>query len=235
MKTVSGYVGQCSLFAVISMVTVLWFTGSAPVVAGAGGAASQTKSIAGKIASWPGGEGVLVNDDSETVGNINSDGSFEWKPGGAPTSGLYKMEESYTCDGVTLVNGSAKYRVLGGEIGVTDTSGARIGRILGASSEAVVQWSRHRRDVSAVPGYRVRLIYVDQDASAVGECVTDVQKTIRKQHYKQGWNLERDVILAVGESAFFPVDAPTEVLWESIDSVPTDIVWVYEDFRKKRR
>jgi hypothetical protein len=39
----------------------------------------------------------------------------------------------------------------------------------------------------------------------------------------------------MGDSEFFPVDAPTEVLWESIDSVPADIAWVYEDFGTARK
>ena len=236
MRKVTGFHSKCSTFVMIAGVIAFWIAGSAHVAAEeagmSGDGASQTKSIHGTISGWSGGEGVLVNDSSEAVGKISSDGSFEWKPTGTPTSGLYKLEESYTCDGVTLTNGSAKYRVLGGEIGVTDTSGSRTGRILGASSEAVVEWSRHRRDVAAVPGYRVRLIYVDGDASAVGECASNVQQIVRKQRYKKGWNLERDVILAVGDSEFFPVDAPTEVLWETIDSVPADIIWVYEGFRK---
>lgn len=204
--------------------------GATQVSGMSGGGAIQTKTVRGKVASWPGGEGVLVNDDNKAVGTISADGSFEWKPTHAPKSGLYSLEDSFACEGVTLVNGSAQYKVIGGEIGVTDTSGNRQGRILGASSGAVVQWSRNRREVPAVPGYRVRLMYVDQPASVEGVCVSNVQKITRNQSYQRGWNIERDIIVAVGESQFFPVDAPTEVIWETIDSAPSDTVWVYENF-----
>src|SRR5210317_813932 len=105
-------------------------------------------------------------------------------------------------------------------LGVDDGKGNRLGRIVGASSEAVANWAMNPQENAAVPGYTVKMVYFSQPASANGVCRSATDKQERKLDWQAGWNIEQMTVVAVGKSDFLPLDGPKETVWEKVDSVP---------------
>jgi len=200
-------------------------------MAGATGSAGATKTVIGKVSGWPGGVGRLVDDNNTVIGRVESDGTLNLAPSGAPNSGMQTLESSgYRCDGATLENGAANYYAIGEFLGVDDGKGNRLGRIVGASSEAVAKWSMNPQENGAVPGYTVKMVYFNQPAGANGVCRGANEKQERKLDWQAGWNIEQMTIVAVGESDFFPVDGPKETIWETVETVPAGTIWIYDSF-----
>lgn len=205
-------------------------TGGA-AAAGMAGSAGASKIVIGKVSGWPGGVGRLVDDNNTVIGRVESDGTLNIAPAGAPNSGMQVLESSgYRCDGATLENGAANYYAIGEFLGVDDGKGNRLGRIVGASSEAVAKWAMNPQENAAVPGYTVKMVYFSQPASANGVCRSATDKQERKLDWQAGWNIEQMTVVAVGKSDFFPVDGPKETVWETVDSVPPGTIWIYDSF-----
>jgi hypothetical protein len=51
----------------------------------------------------------------------------------------------------------------------------------------------------------------------------------RQLNFRAGWNIEKHEILAVGDSPYFDAKQPTQSSWQTVDSVPPDVVWLFAD------
>jgi hypothetical protein len=219
----------------ISVLLVLSISTSVQAAAPAGSSsestgAAQTEIISGLISGWPGGSGTLVSDDGDQLGSVAADGTFTLSLSGKPGAQLRPLESIFRCDGVALTNGESGYYTIGRFLGIVDASGRRIGRIQAASSAAVADWVINPMQNSAVPGYGLQFSYVSAPASSQGDCNTGSESQRRSLNWAAGWNIERITVIAVSKSPFFPTDAPAEIEWVTVATVPADVVWYFDGF-----
>lgn len=194
----------------------------------------QSKSIRGQIGDWPGSNGRVIDDNGIVIGAVSADGSVTITATGQP-GGIYPIgESSYKCDGTNLSDDAAKYQIRDG-LAVVDASSTPIGRLLLASSFDVASWRANPRNNAATPGFTVRLVYVDRPTQSTGFCVAGHETQDRRLDFKPGWNIEKKTIEAVGDSPYHEPDQPTQIVMETVNSLPDGTVWVFENFSPERQ
>lgn len=193
------------------------------------GASGET--LRGKIDRWGGARAEIVDDNGTVVGTIDAAGNLEIVGGAAPNGGIYPIGGSaYQCSGATVSNTAARYHVRGEGLAVVEAGSMQpIGRVIGASSEALAGWWANPVNNGAEVGFTIRMVYVDQPVRISGTCDTGSERTDYQLDLQSGWNIEKRSIQAIGKSPYFPSAAPTQSRIETVAALPADTVWVYED------
>lgn len=190
----------------------------------------QSKSIRGSITGWPGGSGRVIDDNGVVIGMVSAEGQVSITATGEPGGEIYPMGGGfYDCDGTNLSDAAARYQVREG-LAVIDTSSTPVGRLIFASSYDVASWWANPVNNAATPGYTVSLVYVDRPVQSTGFCVSGNQTEDRRLDFEPGWNIEKETIEAVGDSATRETDQPTQIVRETVDEMPADTVWIFENF-----
>jgi hypothetical protein len=132
----------------------------------------QATTIGGQLRDWPGGQGRILDGSGNEIGTVNESGRLSINASQAPSGGIYPISSGYTCDGVSLSDPRAGFAILE-NFEVVDSAGLRMGIIYGASSMDTVMWWANPAAFDAVPGYTLRLVYVDRPVQSSGNCTMD--------------------------------------------------------------
>lgn len=195
----------------------------------------QVRNVSGQVKKWNSGQGRIVNDAGEVIGNISRKGKFTINGASAPSGGIYPITSGYACDGATISNQAASYHVRDVPLVVVDNDSMPIGQILGVSSGRIARWHGDPVNNDAEKGYTLRMVYVNQPVQSTGTCINGSEQQERRLDFKTGWNIERMKIVAVGKSDYFPSKAPTRTVRETIDKAPRDVRWVFQNFTDERQ
>ena len=240
-------------------------------------------SIAGTIANYKNGEGLVTSFDMITrdpivLGNIDKDGKFtipldenylaaikgkaksaqEKAPEGwqinfktvATTFGCDFDNESieYLDDDtekITYIGSSKKNEIIheNGEAivtgipdpNLTDKDGKTVHSVLYAVSQPeIAKWLYSYGQDNAVKGYYLQWYFVEDSATAKGECVVPTYTGIDEENYnhvtitnlelQKGWNIIKYNITEVFTDAIGKI-VPSKIEITSIAEVPADVLW----------
>ncbi len=230
LETPVGSGGANSMAAVIEAARKAESSDETPSASGA----QQYRSIQARLRGWPGGQGRLIDDNGTVVGTVDDSGSLSIAAAEKPAAGVHPIRSGYTCDGATLSDPAAGFAVLE-TFTVVDALSTPLGVVSAASSPEVLAWWANPAENSAVPGFRIRLVYVDRPVQSSGVCTSGSERQERRLDFQTGWNIEKHTVVEVGDSPFFQTKQPAMTVWETLESVPSGTIWQYEEMTSRHQ
>ncbi len=180
------------------------------------GLGEQT-TLTGKISNWPAGKTGTVSTDLGSSATVGSDGSFNIALPGSP-----QIDPKLTTFNSSL-NGLCASGTVTLTPGLVRAFGATlyINRVGGVSAGTLVFWKHQNADI-AVPtngDKTVLFVYVDQNVTMTGSCVSSGLEIALNVRLVRGWNA---VTVTINDITANPKSASI-----STGPISSDVVWFF--------